>query len=195
MAKVKDKMTTEGKPKVEEIIGDLYPKCVEYYSEVRKAFAKDEKYYELDFADRLELPKEFAAEGIVLPTARDMVDTFVDHIDISNARVFVNRKGTSSAAEDEKEMMRKFYLGLIHRNNVEADISPWRVAAKHYAAHGLCVFEDVWDADQWLDKPERKEGESEDEYAARIDEWRAHQYNSIPIVIKAPNPYNVIPNP
>jgi hypothetical protein len=183
------------KPTVEEITGDLYPKCVEYYKDVQEEFAKDETYYELDFAERLELPIEFSKEGIVLPTARDMVDTFVDHIDISNARVFVNRKGTSNQSADEVEMMRKFYLGLIHRNNVEADISPWRVGAKYYALHGLTVFEDVWDADQWLDKPDRDPGESEDDYAARIDEWRARQYDSIPIVIRAINPANVIPDP
>lgn len=183
------------KPTVEDIRDDLYPKCVEYYSPVQTVFKEDERYYELDFADRLQIPDEFKKEGVILPTARDMVDTFVDHIDISNARVFVNRKGTSNLSMEEAEMMRKFYLGIIHRNNVESDISPWRVGAKHYALHGLTVFEDVWDADNWLDKPTRKDGESENDYAIRIDEWRSDTHESIPIRIRAINPHNIIPDP
>lgn len=178
-----------------DLYEELYPKCKEYYQDVIDEFKKDETYYELEFKEKLQLPDEFAKEGIVLPTARDMVDTFVDHIDISNARVFVNRKGTSNISAEEAEMMRKFYLGIIHRNNVEADISPWRVGAKHYALYGLGVFEDVWDADQWIDKPERKEDESENQYAERIDEWRSQTYDSLPIVIHAVNPGCVIPDP
>ena len=184
------------KPTTKELIEDLLPKCEDYYRELRtKKFSDDETYYELDFKSKLQLPVEFDTEGIVLPTARDMVDTFVDHIDISNARVFVNRKGTTNLAAEEMEMMRKFYLGLIHRTNVEASISPWRVAAKHYALHGLAVFKDVWSADLWPDKPEMKEGESEEDYAGRMDDWRAKTYDVLPIIIQAVNPACIMPDP
>jgi hypothetical protein len=183
------------KPTHKEIYSELLPKCVEYYRDLHVAFSDDEKYYELDFKEKLELPDQFNSEGIVLPTARDMVDTFVDHIDISNARVFVNRKGTTALSAEETEMMRKFYLGLIHRTNVENMLSPWRTAAKHYAAHGLAVFKDVWSADLWPDRPEIKEGEDESDYAGRIDEWRAKTYDILPIVIQAVNPACVMPDP
>ena len=185
----------KGKPTSKEIYDELYPKSVEYYQDIKKVFKDDERYYELDFSDEISLPTEFRNEAVVLPTARDMVDTFVDHIDISNARIFVNRKGTSNISAEETEMMRKFYLGLIHRNNVEADISPWRVGAKHYALHGLAVFEDLWDADQWLDKPDRGVDEDENAYAEKVDKWRASQYDTLPIVIHAVNPANIIPDP
>ncbi len=185
-----------GKPTVEEIKDELIPKCREVYKPLwDKGFKQDETYYELKFADKMDLPTEFASEGIVLPTARDMVDTFVDHIDIANARVFVNRKGTSNESADEQEMMRKFYLGLINRTNVESDISPWRVAAKHYALHGLAVFKTVWDADRWIDKPEQADGESETDYAERIEEWQSQTHQSIPIIIQAINPNCIMPDP
>ena len=185
-----------GKVTPEEIKDELIPKCKEVYNDLwDKGFKLDEKYYELDFGDKLDLPTEFAAEGIVLPTARDMVDTFVDHIDISNARVFVNRKGTSTASAEDAEMMRKFYLGLINRTNVESDISPWRVVAKHYAMHGLGVFKTVWDADRWIDKPEQAKSESETDYANRIEEWQSQTHQSIPIIIQAINPNCIMPDP
>jgi len=185
----------KGKPTVEEIKDELIPKCRDTYKKIWKKFEDDEKYYELDFAEKLELPDEFANEGIVLPTARDMVDTFVDHIDIDNARVFVNKKGTSATSIEEQEMMRKFYLGVIHRTNVESDISPWRVAAKHFAMHGLAVFKTVWDADRWIDKPEQNEGENESDYAERIEEWQSQTHQSIPIIIQAINPNCIMPDP
>ena len=185
----------EYKPTLDDIIKTITKDETFYQSELLTHFENDEKYYELDFGELLDIPLEFKKEGIVLPTARDMVDTFVDHIDISNARVFVNKKGITHISAEEAEMMRKFYLGLIHRTNVESSISPWRVGAKHYALHGVAIFKTVWDADRWADKPSRKEGESEDAYAERIDEWRSKTQETLPIVIRAVNPYNVIPDP
>lgn len=183
------------KPSVDEIINDLVPRMSDLYGGLHSSFGEDEAFYELEFLDRLQLPKEFRGNGVVLPTARDMVDAFVDHIDISNARVAVNKKKPTAQAAEESEMMKKFYLGLIHRTNVESDISPWRVGAKHYALHGLCVFKTVWDADRWPDKPLQHADESDEEYAGRLDGWRHETHKSVPIVIQAVHPKNVFPDP
>ncbi len=183
------------KPTVDDILKELLPRMESVYFDVQGKFDEDESFYELEFKDRLNLPKEFEKQGIVLPTARDMVDTFVDHIDISNARVFVNKKGTSNISADEAEILRKFYLGLIHRTNVESDISPWRVGAKHYALHGLCVFKTIWDADRWPDKPIQGDDESDKDYADRIDAWRRETHLSIPIIVQAVHPSCIMGDP
>lgn len=183
------------KPDIESIkkLADKLQK--EYYGKVKESFKLDEKFYELDFLDGLQLPADVAAEGTILPTARDMVDSFVDHINISNARVLVNKRGMTATADEEAEMMRKFYLGLIYRTNVESPISPWRVAAKHYALHGVAYFKTVWDADRWPDKPIQKSDEADDDYKKRLDEWQGTTELSVPIIIRAINPYNVMPDP
>ncbi len=189
------KEKTNDRPTIEQIKGDLYEKCKEYYSGLKKAFENDDTHYELDFKDKLNMPTEFAADGIVLPTARDMVDTFVDHIDLANARIIVSKKTDSAISAVEAEMMKKFYHGIIYMTNVMSSISPWRVGGKHYGLYGLSVFKTVWDADRWIDKPEQNEGESEDDYAARLDEWRVQTHESLPIVIQAINPTCVMPDP
>lgn len=188
-------MNKLGKPTIDEI-KVLHAKCLEYYQPLFNLYKDvDEKLYELDFKGALNLPLEFKDEGVVLPTARDMVDTCVDHTDIANARVYVNRKGTTDISESEANMMRKFYLGLIHRTNVESTISPWRVGAKHYWMHGMACFKTVWDADRSPDKPEQKKGESEDNYAAGLDKWRSDYSATMPIVIQAVNPGCIMPDP
>ena len=184
------------KPSVEAIL-DLYTATKSRYtsSGIIEQWEDDEALYELDFLSELLLPTEFASEGTILPTARDLVDTCTDQTDISNVRVWVNRKGESTKAEEEQELLRKFGLGIIYRNNIEANIAPLRVAAKHYWMHGQTIIKTVWDADRWLDRPEQKTGESEESYAARIDEWRSTHHDSIPIVMQAVHPKNIMLDP
>lgn len=189
-------MAKLAKPTVEDIL-KLYDDTERLYAEsgLYQQFDTDDKMYELDFANELNLPVEFEKEGIVLPTARDIVDTCVDHTSISNARVQVTAKGPSKKEQEKAEMQRKFGLGVLYRNNVEATIAPLRVSAKHYWVNGLTVIKDVWDADRYLDKPERKEDESENEYGDRIDKWRSESHDSIPIVIQAVHPRNIMLDP
>ena len=182
------------KPTKEEILSQ-FEFCKKYYSKLQTCYEADEEFYNLDFKGRLNIPQEFQKDVVILPTARDVVDTGINHTNINNARVFTNKKGTSEISKKSAEMLRKLGLGIIHGINVESRIAPAHVGAKHYWKHGLAVFKTIWDADRWVDKPEKKEGESDDAYARRLDEWRAGQHLSLPIVIKAINPYHIMPDP
>ncbi len=183
-----------GKPTVSEIL-ELVTRCENIYAPLWEKFEEDEKFYELDFQELLDIPKEFQSQGIVLPTGRDVVDAMVDHVDVANARVFVNRKGTSNVSAEEAEILRKLCLGLIYRTNVESDISPWRASAKHTAIYGMGVLKTVWTPDLWPDKPIQKSDEFEDDYAVRIDDWRIETSRTLPITIQAVNPHCVMPDP
>lgn len=181
------------KPTVDQIL-ELYDETKNKYAEttIYGEWEKDETFYELDFKALLQLPAEFQEEGIVLPTARDIVDTCTDNTDIYNVRVWTNRKGTSKKSEEEQNLLRKFGLGVIYRNNVEATISPLRTAAKHYWMHGMTVIKTIWDADKWVDRPAQEEGESDEAYAEKIDTWRAYHHDSMPIIIQAIHPKNIM---
>lgn len=183
------------KPSKDEILEQFRFCRDKVYPQLYEKYKEDEKFYECDFKDSLNIPNQFKPDRVVLSTARDVVDVAVNHTDIMNARVFVNKKGTSDIAGESAEMLRKLGLGIIHQVNVESRIAPGHVAAKHYWIHGLGVIKTVWDADRWIDKPPQKEGESNDNYALRIDDWRAETHLSLPLVIQAINPANIIPDP
>src|SRR3990172_8640383 len=189
-------MTLSKKPTVEEIL-KLHDDTLTRYqtSGIADTWQEDERFYELDFKADLLLPKEFEKESVVLPSARTLVDVSTDHTDIANVSVWVNKRGETTKSEEEMNLLRKFGLGVIYRNNVEASIAPLRVAAKHFWLHGLAIIKTVWDADRWADRPERTEGESENAYAARIDEGRATNHDSIPIVLQGIHPSTVLLDP
>jgi len=178
-------------PSVEDI-NDLVAKNTDLYSDLHRQFEADETFYELAFGSMLNLPEEHKNMAIVLPTARELVDTFTDHVDVTNARVFVNKKGESGKDEETAEMERKFGLGLIYRTNVEAPISPWRDIAKHVPLYGVGIMRDLYVADMWPMGPERDEDESDSRYNERVDEWRYETSQTIPIDIQAINPHNVM---
>ncbi|MFA5377162.1 MAG: hypothetical protein WC455_15530 [Dehalococcoidia bacterium] len=182
-----------GKPDVADVIR-LRDKTKEYYQDVHREFETDDTYHELDFLNLLGLPKELAPDGIVLPTARMLIDLYTDHVDLSNARVFINKKGVTGESSDEAESLRKFGLGLLYRTGIESDVNPFRMAAKHQGLYGLGVLKTVWDKDRCPLAPQQKDGEGDGEFASRTDEWRNGKDSHLPIVIQAINPRNIYPD-
>ncbi|MBM3302968.1 MAG: hypothetical protein FJY85_23855, partial [Deltaproteobacteria bacterium] len=60
-------------PTPEEVL-TLYNDTADDFNRLVSAFQEDDKYYELDFLANLGLPKEYENDGVVLPTARDIID-------------------------------------------------------------------------------------------------------------------------
>jgi hypothetical protein len=189
-------MSKTTKLTVEEIL-KLYEDCDKLYKQsgLFDKFREDDKFYELEFKELLQLPDEYTIDGVVLPTARDMVDACVDNTAISNVRVKTSIKKDDPKSKKNGEMLRKFALGVLYRNQIENSLSPIRAGSKHYWLHGMTVFKTVWDMDRYVGKPERKTGQSDESYADVLDKWRDEEIDSIPIVIQAIHPMNVMLDP
>lgn len=186
-----------GKPGIEEVL-EIAVKCDKIYQPLWTKFEDNERFYELDFKADLNLPVkpiDYAKQAIILPTARANIDTFTDNIALDNLRVFVDARGTTKRAKEEQEMMRKFFLALAWWNNINADISPFRVGGKYFATHGLSPFRAMYSPDMWPDKPEKKKFESEKDYAIAMDKWRSDVSFTIPVIFSAIHPRNVMPDP
>lgn len=176
---------------------DLIAKTIDLYGSwgVGTAFDEDERFYELDFLEDLCLPLEVEGDGTVLSTARDLVENFVNHIDLSNARVSVNRNKTSTVSNEESRALRTFSLGILYMMMVEPDLSVWRTMGKHFSLYGLTAVQTLYKADAWPGRPLRKEDENDDDFKSRESEFKDKKLSVLPIVVRAVHPRNVYPDP
>jgi len=165
------------------------------YSRRNIAFDLDDVYYELLFRDQLGLPEEYKEDGVVLPTARDIVDAGTNHISTIFARFLRPMRGTGPEAQEQAEMLRKFDTAMFYRTKIESSISPWRVAGRHGCTYGMWCFESLYDPSKVPDEPEREKGESEEDFTDRMDIYNGELYDALPIVIRAVHPRNVFPDP
>ncbi len=166
-----------------------------HYSARNIAFDMDDIYYELLFRDQLGLPEEYKEDGVVLPTARDIVDAGTNHVSTIFARFMRPRRGDGPEAIAQAEMLRKFDTAMFYRTKIESSISPWRVASRHGCTYGMWCFESLYDPDKLPDEPEHESGESDVDFADRMDTYNGELYDALPIVIRAVHPRNVYQDP
>ncbi len=166
-----------------------------HYSRRNIAFDLDDQYYELLFRDELGLPEEYKEDGVVLPTARDIVDAGTNHVSTVYARFLRPARGTDTQAIEQAEMLRKFDMAMFYRTKMEAGISPWRTAAKHGCKYGMWCFESLFDPNRIPDEPEQEDGEDEIDFQTRKDIYNGELYDAMPIGIRAIHPHNVYPDP
>uniref|UniRef100_A0A6M3JDT2 Portal protein n=2 Tax=viral metagenome TaxID=1070528 RepID=A0A6M3JDT2_9ZZZZ len=166
-----------------------------HYKERNESFGLDDTYYELLFRDQLGLPEEYKEDGVVLPTARDIVDAGANHISTVYARFIRPVRGVNPTSAEQAEMLRKFDAAMFYRTKVESDISPWRTAAKHGCQYGMWCFESLYDEKRIPDEPEQESGESDRDFKERMDIYNGELYDALPIVIRSVHPQNVFQDP
>uniref|UniRef100_A0A6M3J5C4 Portal protein n=1 Tax=viral metagenome TaxID=1070528 RepID=A0A6M3J5C4_9ZZZZ len=166
-----------------------------HYSARNMAFNLDDVYYELLFRDQLGLPEEYKEDGVVLPTARDIVDAGTNHVSTVYARFMRPSRGVGKDATDQAEMLRKFDTAMFYRTKMESDISPWRNASKHGCQYGMWCFESLYNPDKLPEEPEQRDGESDMDFQERMDIYNGELYDALPIVVRAVHPQNVYPDP
>ena len=187
-------MSNKTKPTIEEI-KELKALTRKHYSNLHSEFQTDEDYFNLDFLPDLGLPVAHAAEGTILPTGRDVIQTAKAHIDTTNPRVFVTAVGTGRAAEEEAEMRQKFYQGIAYRTMVESPTSPFEAAVKNLCLYGLAGLKVVYDPDRWPDKPEKRDGETGEDYSERMSNYEQQRHDALPIVIVSVHPSALLFDP
>ncbi len=165
------------------------------YSARNTAFDLDDQYYELMFRNQLGLPEEYKEDGVVLPTARDIVDAGTNHVSTIFARFLRPARGDTTEFREQAEMLRKFDTAMFYRTKIESTISPWRVASRHGCTYGMWCYESLYNPDKVPDMPEQEKGESDGEFEDRMDIYRGELYDALPITIRAVHPRNVYPDP
>lgn len=182
------------KPTKQWIMGQLIS-LKTLYSQRNILFDLDDIYYELMFRDQLGLPEEYKELGVVLPTARDIVDAGTNHVSTIYARFLRPVRGTDQDAIEQAEMLRKFDTAMFYRTKIASSVSPWRTAGRHGCLYGMWCLETLYDPNKIPEEPERQSGESDISFEDRMEIYNGELVDALPIVIRAVHPRNVYQDP
>ncbi len=166
------------------------------YGELHSAFRDDEKYYDLDVAEFLNLPAQFVEEGVVLPTAREVVDTAADHVTPASRRVVVPRRKSDKKGTAQAMKLRLFYEALLTSYERPGTSSPFRQGAKNLARLGMLVFKQVFDKGKYPDAPSRSEFKGDDEgFEEAMGDFKDAKKLVMPFRLQLLHPVEVFPDP
>ena len=166
-----------------------------FYGNLHRDIAEDDVFYRLDFAEHLNLPKEVRQLGIALPTAREVVDAAVDHIDPRLRRVEVPRKSSAVSAVNQANELKFFYEAFLAYFDRRYSASPYRLAAKNMVLSGMGVLKLLYDRTHRPEEPVQGTEEDYGDYEARRSLWEQDKDISLPFVLHTPHPKNVFPDP
>ncbi len=165
---------------------ELQNDMISFFGKLQSEMLIDERYHDLDFGDELSLPSKFASQAVILPTAREVVETAVDHISPNNRRVDVPRRAATQAAAKQTKLLRRFYSALLFYLEQGAPVSPYREMLKHLSVWGISVTKFIYDEKKWMDKP----GKGED-----LEDWRNFQATNMPYTLQVLHPSEVLFDP
>ena len=141
--------------------------------------------YDLNY----EIQIHAAYRKIKLPTARQMVDTFVSHLPLTNPVVEVIPFKATEVYNKKAIKQQDFYQALLQHslNQTEAAIL---LAANDIGRRGEAFFKVVYDIDAIEKIPEQRKDESKEDF-----ETRKHEYliERMPLVLTAPDPMTCYP--
>lgn len=158
-----------------------------FYSTLHSEFDVDEQWYSLDKSLNIGLPKEYKAQGILLPTARSIVDTAVDHISPQFRDITVPRKTATDAATTRAQNQSRFYGAALTWLELQAPSSPYRMSNKQLGIYGMSVTKTTY-VEEWDVAPGGKtEAEKEENAFIRAEH--------MPFSHKVLHPSEVFPDP
>ncbi len=166
-----------------------------FYSDLIPQMERDEDYYDLDFKDLLNLPKQFKKDAVVLPTAREVVDTATDHITPTHRRITVPRRVANASGTEQARKLKRFYESLLTYLERQPTSSPYRAAVKSLGIYGLGIMKLTFDQRKWPGEPERRQFDSDEEFQEARTEWREARSLLMPFTLRVLNPVEVLFDP
>ncbi len=167
-----------------------------YFGPLHREIREDERYLNLDFRELLNIPSAFVRDAVILPTAREVVDTATDHITPKFRRINVPRRNTDTAAGTEQAIkLRRFYEALLNWIEDQFTVSPFRTSVKHLAGIGLATWRFDFDKKRHPTRPTRNQFEFEDDFMKAMEEWRQTREENLPFTLRVLHPTEVFFDP
>lgn len=140
-------------------VKELAAEMKSHYSNLHKEFTTDELWYALSKTIDIGLPTEYKAQAVLLPTARSIVDTAVDHISPQFRDIKVPRKTPTTTGVEQAQNQSRFYGASLTWLEHQAPSSPFRMANKQLAMYGMSVTKTIY-VEKW-DVPKSQDEEDQ----------------------------------
>jgi len=169
-------------------VKELVKEMNSFYGRLNSQMKEDEKYHDGEIAHLLSLPSKYEHQAVVLPTAREVVETAVDHISPSSRRIDVPRRAATKSAADQAKLLRRFYSAVLTFLEAGPPVSPFREMTKHLSVWGISTVKFVYDERKWMDKPPPGNQEA-------LEDWRNFQATQMPFTLQVLHPSEVLFDP
>lgn len=152
----------------------------------------DERYYDLDIAHLLQLPKKFRREAVVLPTARDVIEAAADHVTPQFRLVRVPRKTLDDRGTEQARKLQRFYESLLNYLERQAVTSMYRDQVKNTALYGIGVGKFLFDQSAVLVEPQRSAFGDDAAYKEAREDWNQARIDVMPFALQIVNPAEIL---
>lgn len=165
------------------------------YSELFDALEEDERYFDLDLKDLLNMPRQFENDAIVLPTAREVVLTAVNHINPRFRSITVPRRTITPKGTEQAQTLKKFYAALLTWLERQPSTSPFHDAVTHLTLYGRAGFKLLYDRTKHPDRPRREQFSDDEDFEEAMAEWQATKAENLPFTLLLPHPSAIMEDP
>ena len=156
------------------------------YNNLRFDQKKAQDFYNQNFDFKIYM----TFEKLKLPTARQMQDTFVSHLPLSNPVVEVVPFKDKPPYNERSLTLQDFYYGLLRQNMRQTDNFILN-SAKDIGIRGEAFLKILWDVNVLGGMPKKEKGESGEAYKDRVG---IYYLEKMPIKISSPDPMFCYPS-
>ena len=156
------------------------------FRKLRDNQRKAQQFYDMDY--EVKILGEY--QVIKLPTARQMIDTYLGHLPLSNPIVEIIPFKLTENYRRRAINQQDYFQALLQHSLSQADPAiPY--AAKDMGIRGEAFFKVLYDTGALEGLPEQEKGETAQDYKERKE---AHLISRMPIRLMAPDPMNCYPS-
>jgi len=158
------------------------------FRKLRENQKSAQRFYDMEY--EIKIAESFKDVVIKLPTARQMIDTYLGHLPLSNPIVEVIPFKQTETYRERAINQQDYYQALLQHSLTQADPAiPY--AAKDMGIRGEAFFKVLYDIGALEGLPERERNETDKDYKERK---QAHLIERMPIRLIAPDPMNCYPS-
>ena len=171
----------ETRPDLSKVL-DLFRNSRQYFSRFRTQCENAEMYY---FNENT-VPHVEGFDIIRPSTAKAIIDTATDHVDVNNIAIDVIPP--SARARARAERLKKFYIGTWA--NLKTPVK--RTAVGHSFLYGIGFMKVLFKSEEWPDAPQMDDFSDENEFKEVLEAWMEKRNIAFPIDVRNVNPKNII---